>query len=379
MSSSEPHDHLRLADLIGRLYDAALDDSLWSGLASRIAECFRSTSAVLKLHSDGGHVYLLECTGNLVAPEREESWLQEPARQGLCQSSAAEFNTARILTDEDLLTPDEWVRSSFYQDWLRHLDIHHLLGAVFPAAEGAIGVLGIHRPKAAGAYGEDERRKAAMVLPHLQRAFQIRQRFIATSQVQAASAQALDHLEIGVLMLDGACRLVHANHMAHRILRKSPELSVVRGRVTLRDASLHDRFSCRVRRALEMARGKLAKARGVLSVPRLHHAPLAIEFVPARHATTSDGGERAMVLLLIRDPEAPIAVTQLRELFGFTPTEAVVAAALGSGRSLEEISTSMGIGLATVRSHLKRILAKTGTHRQAEAVVLLARSTGLSL
>lgn len=86
-----------------------------------------------------------------------------------------------------------------------------------------------------------------------------------------------------------------------------------------------------------------------------------------------------MVLLLIRDPEAPIAVTQLRELFGFTPTEAVVAAALGSGRSLEEISTSMGIGLATVRSHLKRILAKTGTHRQAEAVVLLARSTGLSL
>jgi DNA-binding CsgD family transcriptional regulator len=34
----------------------------------------------------------------------------------------------------------------------------------------------------------------------------------------------------------------------------------------------------------------------------------------------------------------------------------------------------MGIGLATVRSHLKRILAKTGTHRQAEAVALLARS-----
>ena len=51
-----------------------------------------------------------------------------------------------------------------------------------------------------------------------------------------------------------------------------------------------------------------------------------------------------------------------------------VAAALGRGSSLEEIAVGMGIGLATARSHLKRILAKTGTHRQAQAVALLARS-----
>ena len=67
-------------------------------------------------------------------------------------------------------------------------------------------------------------------------------------------------------------------------------------------------------------------------------------------------------------------MARLRELFGLTRTEGVVAAALGRGASLEDIAVNMGIGLSTVRSHLKRILAKTGTHRQAEAAALLARS-----
>ena len=93
-----------------------------------------------------------------------------------------------------------------------------------------------------------------------------------------------------------------------------------------------------------------------------------------RPTVSAFGEQRPAVLVFIRDPEAPIAVARLRELFSLTRTEGVVASALGRGASLEDIAANMGIGLATVRSHLKRILAKTGTHRQAEAVALLARS-----
>jgi DNA-binding CsgD family transcriptional regulator len=67
-------------------------------------------------------------------------------------------------------------------------------------------------------------------------------------------------------------------------------------------------------------------------------------------------------------------VARLRDLFGLTRAEGAVAAALGRGSALDEIADDLGVGPATVRSHLKRILAKTGTHRQAEAAALLARS-----
>ena len=69
-----------------------------------------------------------------------------------------------------------------------------------------------------------------------------------------------------------------------------------------------------------------------------------------------------------------MAVDRLRDLFGLTRTEGLVAAALGQGHSIEDIASGMNVSLATVRTHLKRLLAKTGTHRQAEAVALLARS-----
>ena len=80
--------------------------------------------------------------------------------------------------------------------------------------------------------------------------------------------------------------------------------------------------------------------------------------------------------VFLRDPEAPIVAARLGDLFGLTRAESAVAAALGRGAAPDEIAADLGIGLATVRSHLKRILAKTGTHRQAEAAALLARSTG---
>ena len=280
----------------------------------------------------------------------------------------------RIITDEDLVTHDEQQRSGFYQEWLRHLDIHHMLGAVFPAAEGAIGVLGIHRPQGAGVYTSHERKQAALVLPHLQRALRLGQRFAAVSQSHAAALEALDRLDTGVLMVDGAGRIIQASSMAEHLLRENAELTVIRGRLALRLPALHDKLLALLRGAMETARGKIANPGAALSIPRPHRMPLALEVAPLRPTVSAFGEQLPAVLVFIRDPEAPIAAARLRELFGLTRTEAAVAAALGRGASLEDIAAGMGIGLATVRSHLKRILAKTGTHRQAEAAALLARS-----
>lgn len=53
-------------DLIGHLYDAAVDASLWQGVAERIARAFDSTSTVVKFHGSAGDVELLETTDNLI-------------------------------------------------------------------------------------------------------------------------------------------------------------------------------------------------------------------------------------------------------------------------------------------------------------------------
>ena len=374
MPSQELYESGRVPELIAHLYDAAMDEALWPGTAMRIAETLGSTSTVLKLHGEGARVHLLECTDNLMVSERDQAWADDWHRKDLWVERSVAYGMSRVITDEDLVTREEQERSGFYQEWLRHLDIYHMLGAVFPAAEGAVGVLGIHRPRGAGAYTDTERRQAALVLPHLQRALRLGQRFAAAAQTHAASLQALDRLDTGVLMTDGACRIIHASSMAEHLLRENAELAVVRGRLSLRPPALHDKLLALVRGAMDTARGRIASPAAALSVPRPHRMPLAVEVAPLRPTVSTFGAQRPSVLIFIRDPEAPIAAARLRDLFGLTRTESAVAAALGRGASLEDIAASMGIGIATVRSHLKRILAKTGTHRQAEAAALLARS-----
>lgn len=361
-------------DLIAHLYDAAVDDRLWHGTASRIASAFGSSSTVLKLHSDDLRVDMLECTGNLMVSQREQAWADDWHRKDLWVERSVAFGLSRIITDEQLVTREEQQRGGFYGEWLPRLGIHHMLGAVFPATDGAIGVIGIHRAQAEGAYAADDRRKAAILLPHLQRALQLGQRLSAAALTRNAALQALDRLDAGVLVVDRNCRIVHASAVAEQMLQGQAELGVSNGRLFLRDTGLQPRLMGLVHGAIETARGKRARAGAALAVPRDNRLPLTLAVAPLRPSARGFGDHRPRVMIFLRDPEGPIAAAHLRDLFGLTRTEAAVAGDLGRGCALEDIAARRGVSLATIRTHMKRILAKTGTHRQAEAVALLARS-----
>lgn len=73
------------------------------------------------------------------------------------------------------------------------------------------------------------------------------------------------------------------------------------------------------------------------------------------------------------EADGPSALA-LRELFGLTAAEARFAVALAEGAAVEEIASRLGISMNTARTHLKAILAKTGTNRQAQLVAVLLRS-----
>ena len=46
-------------------------------------------------------------------------------------------------------------------------------------------------------------------------------------------------------------------------------------------------------------------------------------------------------------------------------------------RTSKEIAGELGIGVGTVRSHLRQVLTKTGTHRQNELAALIMRSVAM--
>jgi DNA-binding CsgD family transcriptional regulator len=62
--------------------------------------------------------------------------------------------------------------------------------------------------------------------------------------------------------------------------------------------------------------------------------------------------------------------------YGLTPAEARVVERLMAGASsLAEVATSLDVSLATVKTHLSQVFAKTGVSRQSELIALMHRMT----
>lgn len=375
--SSNFDSNRQLSELIGRLYDAAIDEALWSGIATRIADAFESTSAVLKLHGDSDSVQLLDTTENLVIADRDQAWADHWHRNDLWVERSVVYGMSRVVTSQDLVSPTEVEQSGFYQEWLRHVEIHHMIGTVFPTEAGGIGVLGIHRPRAGGHYSDAERSKAALLVPHIQRAFQVSRRLTGVSLAQDAAFDALDRIDTGVVLLDRSRRIVYANGLAEIFLRDIPEIGVSNGRLTVRDPMMDGQLAALVCGAVETADGQHGLPSTALAIPRDKDLPFTLALAPFRPRLSRLNGQRALALVFMRDPgRVYIDPGQLRDLFGLTRAEAAIAIDLVRGMSLAEIATARGVGGETVRSHVKKILAKTDTQRQAEAVALISRAVG---
>lgn len=353
--------------LIEWLYDAAVDARAWDGVAPALAAAFGADSAVFKLHGNSG-VHLLELTANLHTDSKDDAWADHWHRNDLWVERTLALNTSGVVTSQQLLPDAEFERSGYYQDWNRRLGVYHMIGSVFPVANSLGGVVGIHRPRAGGSFGARERHRLAKLLPHLQRAMRIRSHLAPSRLVADAQAAAFDRLHTPALVLNAEGRLLHANAQGESLLRESSSLALSAGRVVAVDPHLGFRWRFLVQQAAHAVGGSLL-------FERAGRPPLTALVAPLRGASQQPD---AAVLVLLRDPEHQVPSPDLLcQLFGLTATEARVAAAIAEGEAPEQIARRMAIGVGTVRSHLRQVLIKTGTHRQNELGALIMRSVAM--
>jgi DNA-binding CsgD family transcriptional regulator len=108
-----------------------------------------------------------------------------------------------------------------------------------------------------------------------------------------------------------------------------------------------------------------------ITVPREDKRALVLHAVPVQHETESS----AHTVLILVDLERNLLPSPdvLQKMFGLTPAEAKLAIEIATGETPADIAKENLVSMATVRSQLASVLAKTQTGRQAKLVALLAR------
>jgi DNA-binding CsgD family transcriptional regulator len=211
-----------------------------------------------------------------------------------------------------------------------------------------------------------------ILAPHIRRAITIGDLLnLKTVEAQTLGAT-LDRLALGVIIVTADGHILHNNEAAKTMLDAGGTIWSSDGRLRTRgtaDTELTEAISLAER---EIDIGKVGIA--ISLTDDTAEATVAHVLPLARGAVRSQLLPQAAAAIFITSPgkSSPADLSSFAEIFKLTPAETRVLQALVRGdATMSEIATSLAIGEATAKTHLSHILAKTGVGRQAELIALV--------
>lgn len=272
-------------------------------------------------------------------------------------------------------------RDEFYQDYLRPLNLRYAAGGRVLETPDLSAVVAVIRAPEQGPFLAQDMAVLKRLGPHLARAAQLHQRLALSRRENLARTEAVNRLPFGLLIVGADGRVLTANRAAERMVAEADGLLVRHGRLTAvqlkESAALAESVTDAVATAAQRHHGRSGGA-GLRITRPSGKMPYSVLVAPLAATDPFALGLPAepAALVLVTDPERRPAVLgrHLAELFGLTPAEARLAAALAGGRTLQEYAVEAGVSAETARWRLKKVLAKTGTARQADLVRLILSS-----
>lgn len=181
----------------------------------------------------------------------------------------------------------------------------------------------------------------------------------------------LDRVPFAVILAASSGRVFQLNQRAEALV-------AARRGLRLEQGMLHAAVSSQtagLREAVRAACAASAVPGGTLlaiDTGRATGEPLAVQVTPSIvpfRASADAGTAMVVVREPVREPTERVAA--LQSVYRLTAAEARVAALLMCGHSVQDSCRLLDITIHTGRTHLKRVLDKTGARRQGELVALL--------
>jgi DNA-binding CsgD family transcriptional regulator/PAS domain-containing protein len=369
----------QVLSLVGDIYDAALDPTRWSDVLCDVRD-FVGGSAAAVFSKDAGtrslNVYY-HCGG--VDPHYQQLYFDKYGKLDPSTTAHVLAEIERPICIADVMDPDEFARTRFYDEWARPQGLVDMGAAVLDKSATGAAMLGVFRERRHGLVDDDTRQSMRQIVPHLRRAMLIGRAIDLKAAEASALADTLDGISAGMFLVDAGGRIVHANASGQSLLEERSVLRAGGGKLAAIEAGANKELN----QALALAGG----GDGAVGVKGIA-LPLATRDGDCyvAHALPLTSGERkragagyaATVALFVHKAamDAPIVPEVIAKTYKLTPSELRVLLAIVEVGGVREVAELLGISECTVKTHLHRLFAKTETTRQAELVKVVAGFSG---
>jgi DNA-binding CsgD family transcriptional regulator len=366
---------MRQAELVEQIYECAFAPDLWSEALHQIS-C--AVGAV------GGYIAVrhrhYEIAGASAADARDWKWvLARGLIPAIASMSRPEFTVrelrarlvgaaAGFVPDHSILTRHDYEHPLF-KDGLLPAGLKWGAATQFDAPWGMQVVVCFRRRSEEGPFDGENLQLLDSIKPHLERCAAISAR-LQLEQAQFAT-RFLSALDMPALVFDDAGQIVAFNDLVE---------------------ARSDLFNWELRTLLAFCDPEADVALRVAVARWRDDDPLVFRSLPIRDANGAAAAVAHLVAmrrrpaslfarfwaLVILTPVGPPPAPPFElvlSTFNLTPAEAKIAIGLAFGKAVEQIAADDNLSVNTVRAHVRGILRKTRTRRQADAMRLLAGLT----
>jgi DNA-binding CsgD family transcriptional regulator/PAS domain-containing protein len=363
-----------LEQLIGQIYDAALNQGLWAGALEQICQFVRGPAAM---------IYCQDAA--LRTGSRFHSWGDDPeyTRQYFERYIALNpivttqhfSEVGEVKTAHDLIPYEELVETRFYQEWMQPQGyVDNLFTNLEKSATSYAGFT-VARDIHSGPADGEARRRMRILVPHMRRAVVIGN-VIDLHKVEATMlADILAGVASGVFIVGANSRVVFANPAGRDMLGEGTMLREGRGALVAvepqADGALQEVIAAAGRGDAELG------GRGVaIALMDPQNERWLAHVLPLTSGARRPAGVAYSAVAAVFVRKASLhtlsSMEIISKLYGLTASEVRVLQAVVEVGGVPAVARALGISEPTVKTHLHHLFAKTGTIRQADLVKLVA-------
>jgi DNA-binding CsgD family transcriptional regulator len=363
-----------ISSLIGEIYDAILDRARGTEALGKAAQFVGAQAAALLWRNPVCRTAnIIHAFG--IAPRYVDLYRQHYAK--LDPTTAPMFlrDVGEVAAATDLLPHSDLHKTCFYKEWQQPQGFVDTLQASLDKSATDFVDLCFMRDGESGMFDNAARDRLRLIIPHLRRAVLVGKLVDRTTAQAATFGDALDGICAGLFLVDAGGQIVHANASGQAMLAQGVLVRGSSGKLTTHDTSaaqgLNEIFS-------SAATDRAGSGPQVGAVPLTgrggEHYVAHVLSLSAGARRLAGADDRAVAALFVQKAsrDLPSPQNAIAKLYRLTPTELRVLAGIVQVGGVPEVALARGISVSTVKTHLRRLFAKTGTDRQADLVKLVA-------
>jgi DNA-binding CsgD family transcriptional regulator/PAS domain-containing protein len=361
--------------LIGDIYDAALEPTRWVDVLGKIRGYVIGAAAALYWKDAASRNGAAHYDDGGIDPQYRQSYFEHYTKLDPTSTGVFFAKIEEPTATADHVPYDEFLATRFYKEWAQPQGLVDCANVVLDKSLTTYAAFSVFRHERHGVADEGMRERMRLIAPHVRRAVLIGKVIDMKTAEAATFADTLDGISAGMFLVDASGRIVHANAAGHAMLAAGGLLCAPSGRLATADPETD-----RALRDIFTAAGSGDAAIGIkgIAVPltardgehQVAHV-LPLTSGARRRAGASYVAVAAMFVhkVSLSTPSAPEVIAKMYRL---TPSELRVLLAVVGVGGAPEVAEALGIAETTVKFHLQNLFEKTGTHRQADLVKLVA-------